>query len=39
MDFHEVEHRFQQLKNKPRAGTIDEDDFEDELRKLYVLRY
>jgi Tol biopolymer transport system component/tetratricopeptide (TPR) repeat protein len=36
MDFHEVENRFQELKNQLDAGTIDEEDFEAELRKLYV---
>jgi hypothetical protein len=36
MDFHEVENKFQELKNKLEAGTIDEDEFEAELRSLYV---
>jgi TolB protein len=37
MDFREVEKRFQELKNRLDSGTIDEADFEAELRKLYVI--
>jgi hypothetical protein len=37
MDFHEVEKRFQELKNRLEAGPIDEEEFEAELRKLYVV--
>ncbi len=37
MDFREVEKTFRELKNKLDGGTIDEEEFEAELRKLYVL--
>ncbi len=37
MGFREVEKRFRALKSKLDVGTIDEEEFEAELRKLYVL--
>jgi len=37
MDFHEVEKRFQELKDKLDARTVGEEEFEAELRNLYVM--
>lgn len=37
MDFGEVEKRFQELKNKLDAGVISEEEFEAELRELYIM--
>lgn len=37
MDFHELKQRFEELKGKLDAGLIDEEEFEKELRSLYVV--
>lgn len=39
MDLHEVEKRFQQLKDNLDAGMPDLEELETEVRKVYVLPY